>query len=145
MFGGIVQKIGRVERLERRNGSFRLAVGAPNFFKGLKTGASIAVHGTCLTAVGHTPSRAVFDVAPETVRRTTLRELQPDSRVHLERALRLGDEIGGHLVQGHVDGRGKVLYLRKRGADIELRLEALVHRCLNTSVPPNSMTKLVSG
>jgi riboflavin synthase len=99
VFTGIVREVGRVAEFDGR----RLAVDAETT---AAEGDSVAVDGVCLTAVDG--SRLVFDVADETLARTTLGGLRPGDRVNLEPALRAGEPLGGHLVQGHVDGRGSV-------------------------------------
>ena len=101
MFTGIVERTGRVARPGR---TLSIETG----WNDLKPGESIAVSGTCLTVARIQEDRAGFDVVPETIRRTTLGRLRRGDRVNLERALRAGDRLGGHLVQGHVDGTGTV-------------------------------------
>ena len=111
MFTGLVQDVGTVERVlpgPMTTLWIRTALGAGEF----APGESIAVSGACLTVVERTADQFRVDAAPETLRRTTLGELRSGSRVNLERALRLSDRLGGHLVLGHVDG---VLPLLARG------------------------------
>ena len=81
----------------------------------LRLGESIAINGACLTVTAHHRRRFTVDVSPETLRRTTLGGLAAGSHVNLERALRVGDRIGGHIVQGHVDGVGRLLAIRREG------------------------------
>ena len=104
MFTGIVEEVGVV--LDRMDS--RLVVSARAVREDTALGSSIAVSGACLTVVELGPDRLGFDVGPETRRRTTLGDLRPGDRVNLERPLRLGGLVGGHLVQGHVDGVGIV-------------------------------------
>lgn len=109
MFTGIIQGLGTV--LERRpaDGGAALTI-APDFaLEESQEGESIAVDGVCLTARAMGERRFSADVSPETLRRSTLGQLRPGGRVNLERALRLTDRLGGHLVSGHVDCTGKVL------------------------------------
>jgi riboflavin synthase len=121
MFTGIVTQRGRVERVERRaDGAARLVLSPEHAFDGLADGASVAVDGVCLTVVSQDGGRLAFDVVPETLRRTTLGERGAGERVNLERALRVGDELGGHWVQGHVDGVGEVTSVERRGGDVRL-------------------------
>lgn len=108
MFTGLVQHLGEVAKLSRDGGGARLAVLAPEFVDGVTLGESIAVNGVCLTAIAACSQACTFEVSPETLRRTNLGELQRASPVNLERALRLSDRLGGHLVQGHVDGMGRL-------------------------------------
>ena len=115
MFTGIVEDVGRVDRVrELENGrrfTFRSSIVGPD----LQPGASVAVDGACLTVVA--PAGDTFDVEAigTTLSRTVARRYQMGSRVNLERALALGDRLEGHLVQGHVDGVGEVLTVRREG------------------------------
>jgi riboflavin synthase len=110
MFTGLVTDMGVVERLEPRSGGARLTIrpGALPVDQ-LVLGESVAVNGACLTVVERGDGRMSFDAVPETLARTTLGSFRPGTRVNLERALRLSDRLGGHLVQGHVDAVGQVL------------------------------------
>jgi riboflavin synthase len=105
VFTGIVREVGTVAAVEADGGSTRLVVEAETE-AGL--GDSVAVAGVCLTVVAASPHRLAFDAVPETLRRTSLGRLAPGSRVNLEPALRAGEPMGGHVVQGHVDGVGRV-------------------------------------
>jgi len=128
VFTGIIEAIGKVESLRASaGGTRRLVVKTGLDVAILHVGASIAVDGACLTIVAKRPGRpATFqaDVGPETLTSTTLGTLAAGSRVHLERALRLGDNLGGHLVSGHVDGTGRVESARKQGNTLALRVTA---------------------
>src|SRR5262249_2547652 len=97
----------------------QLVIAVPSLSSELAAGQSVAVNGACLTIVERTGDRCRFQAGPETLRRTNLGELIPGDRVNLERALRLGDRLGGHLVQGHVDGLGRIAE-RIRQGDWEL-------------------------
>ncbi len=110
MFTGLVTDMGVVERREPRAGGARLTIrpGAMPVDE-LVLGESVAVNGACLTVVERGEGRMSFDAVPETLARTTLGSFRPGTRVNLERALRLSDRLGGHLVQGHVDAVGHVL------------------------------------
>lgn len=119
MFTGIVEEVGEV--LERRDS--RLVVSARVVQEGTAHGASIAVSGACLTVVEIGSGRLGFDVGPETRERTTLGGLRPGDLVNLERPLRLGGLVGGHLVQGHVDGVGTVAELRRDAASARLTVQ----------------------
>jgi riboflavin synthase len=119
MFTGLIQDVGVVERVSTGAATdvwVRTALGAGSF----ALGESIAVDGTCLTVVERTDATFRVQAGPETLRRTTLGMLRPGSRVHLERALRLSDRLGGHLVLGHVDAVCTVLSNRPEGGAVVL-------------------------
>lgn len=123
MFTGLVQRIGTVRRVSRGAGLvLELAADAP-WAKPLEPGESVAVNGVCLTVVKCDGSRFTADVLRETESRTGLADLLPGAKVNLERALRAGDPLGGHLVQGHVDCRGTVSAKIPRGRDFQLRVK----------------------
>ena len=110
MFTGIIQATGRVTRSEPRGGDLRLGVVAPDFdASDVALGDSIAVSGCCLTVVAHEGDTLAFDVSSESLALTTLGDLGVGDRVNLEKALRLSDRLGGHLVSGHVDGIGSIV------------------------------------
>lgn len=115
MFTGLIHEIGKVRELRRRGEGAHLRVACNQVCQGAKPGDSIAVDGACMTA--ETVSAEGFEafVSSESLLRTTLGRLTPGSRVHLEPSLKVGDPIGGHFVQGHVEGVGRVLALRKTG------------------------------
>src|SRR5262245_30592933 len=106
MFTGIVEALGTVGAIESRGAGRALEIREPIIAADLALGASVAINGTCLTVVFQENDRFRFEAGPETLRLTNLGELKPGDRVNLERALRLGDRLGGHIVQGHVDGLG---------------------------------------
>jgi riboflavin synthase len=108
MFTGIVEEIGTIRAATRHGDVVRLDVTASVAGEGSAIGASVAVNGVCLTVVTHTPGGLLFDVGPETLERTTLGRLATGDAVNLERPLRFGAAVGGHLVLGHVDGIGIV-------------------------------------
>ena len=108
MFTGLVEALGTVRDLVPDGAGRRLTVAAPSLTAELTLGESVAVNGACLTVVAFDAETCCFQVGPETLQRTNLGELRPGDRVNLERALRLGDRLGGHLVQGHIDGVGRV-------------------------------------
>jgi len=108
VFTGIVEEMGTVVTLVRAGAVLRLGVQAGATLEGSDVGASVAVNGACLTVVERPPDGFVFELGPETLARTTLGRLQPGDPVNLERPLRFGGALGGHLVLGHVDGVGTV-------------------------------------
>ncbi|MGA8277049.1 MAG: riboflavin synthase [Rhodanobacteraceae bacterium] len=116
MFSGIIQTIGRIAHVERCGEDMRLAIEAPEFgLADLQIGDSIAVSGVCLTLLAHTDSQFTIDVSAETLKCTTLGSSKNGDPVNLEKALRLTDRLGGHLVSGHVDGVGRVLSIQDDG------------------------------
>jgi riboflavin synthase len=104
VFTGIVEEVGRVRRIARDGAVARVEIDAATTHEGSDPGASVAVSGVCLTVVARDPGGFVFDVGPETLSRTTLGTLAVGDAVNLERPLRFGGALGGHLVLGHVDG-----------------------------------------
>lgn len=121
MFTGIVQKIGCVKRLSRGAGLV-IEIGFEPWQRPLEEGESVAVNGVCLTVAHCDATRLTADVLEETVSRTDIGDLLPGDRVNLERALRAGDAMGGHLVQGHVDCRGTIIAKTPKGRDFQLRV-----------------------
>jgi len=125
MFTGIVEEVGRVTRIEQRGENRRITIAAKNVPKDLKTGDSVAVSGVCLTAVDIKTDSFSADLAPETWVRTSLSRLKEEALVNLELPMKADGRLGGHIVQGHVDGVGRVVAL-ERIADSEnfwLRIE----------------------
>jgi riboflavin synthase len=115
MFTGLIEDVGRVERLQLVDRSAILTVKPHLPLRTLGLGASIAVNGACLTVVKRTQAAFAVDVSPETLRRTNLERLRAGSLVNLERSMRWQDRLGGHLVTGHVDGVGVVDSITKKG------------------------------
>lgn len=116
MFSGIVVGTGRVVSLVSGEPGIRLVVHAPGLLDGVVDGESVALNGVCLTAAGNPASdELAFDLMPETLRRSNLGRLVAGDRVNLERSLRFGDRLGGHLVQGHVDGIAEVVSVVPEG------------------------------
>jgi riboflavin synthase len=108
MFTGLVEVLGTVRDLVSDGAGCRLTVAAAEIAAELILGESVAVNGACLTVVAHDAETCSFQLGPETLQRTNLGDLRLGDRVNLERSLRLSDRLGGHLVQGHVDGVGHV-------------------------------------
>jgi len=115
MFTGIIEQMGTVTALEEQAAGARLQV-ATGLASECDVGASVAVNGACLTVVARTGERLAFDLGPETLRSTALGELGPGRPVNLERPLRLGGRLGGHLVLGHVDGVGTITDVERAGS-----------------------------
>ena len=108
MFTGLVETLGTVRELLPAEAGRELRIEAPTLAPELVLGESVAINGVCLTVVEVVGSTFRFQVGPETLQRTNLGQLQPGDRVNLERSLRLSDRLGGHLVQGHIDGVGTI-------------------------------------
>jgi riboflavin synthase len=125
MFTGIVQELGTFEAFRENDGVVRLSVRAPETAEGTAVGDSVCVNGVCLTAVGVADGTIDFDVVPETLRRSSLGGQAPGAPVNVEPALRAGEPLGGHLVQGHVDAVGKVRRSDEEGLEIDVPPEIL--------------------
>ena len=115
MFTGLVREVGTVASCEGGAGGIRIQIDAPETALGVAVGDSIAIDGVCLTVVAAGGGRFSFDAVPETLDRTALATLEPGSRVNLEPALRAGDALGGHYVQGHVDAVGRTRSVEAEG------------------------------
>jgi riboflavin synthase len=123
VFTGLVEDIGTVERIDATEDGARLEI-ATKLAGELSAGDSVAVNGACLTAADVDGGRFAADVMNQTLERTSLGPLEPGERVNVELPLRLGDRLGGHLVQGHVDGTGDVARVSDDGFARRLRIEA---------------------
>lgn len=129
MFTGIVRELGTVAAFD---GS-RLVVTAPRTAASSAVGDSVSVAGVCLTVVEHENGRLAFDVVPETLERTALARLEPGAAVNVEPSLRVGDPLGGHVVQGHVDAVGRVRAIAPEGESRRVWVDApetVVRYCL---------------
>jgi len=126
MFTGLVEGIGRITALQPLADGLRLSATAPFELATVKLGDSIAVSGPCLTVVAVTRQSFTVEVSPETLQRTNLGTKAVGARVNLERALRVGDRLGGHIVSGHIDCVGEVVRLRQgpRHVQLTVRLPA---------------------
>ena len=111
MFTGLIESTGTIVSVEKREGSQRISIEAPTIAAKLNTGDSVSVSGVCLTALDIGPTRFHADLAAETVDRTSLTTLAPESTVNLELPTPAGTPLGGHVVQGHIDGTGTLLSL----------------------------------
>ena len=121
MFTGMVEELGSLQSISKGAHSARLKIAAGQVLEGLKIGDSIAVNGVCLTVVAFDRTGFAADVMAETLLKSGLGSLRPGEKVNLERALRLGDRLGGHLVSGHIDGMG--LIRRQSTVDIAMITE----------------------
>jgi riboflavin synthase len=131
VFTGIVQGCGTVAEVVAGDGITTLRIDLPDT-NGLVRGASVAINGTCLTATDMDGPRVSFDVIPETLERTTLGQLVPGHKVNVERSLKMGDELGGHLLSGHIMFTANVSHFQRNGDGATCRLTV-----------PNAFTKYV--
>ena len=120
MFTGIVEEVGRVISIQ----SGKLVISASEVLRGVELGGSIAVNGVCLTITSFNTSSFSVDIMPETLRRTNLGLLSAGGEINLERPLTLQEPLGGHLVQGHVEGTGRVASITWEGEAMLIRFEA---------------------
>jgi riboflavin synthase len=129
MFTGLVEALGTVLSLESKGEQARLTLGIP-FAGELALGDSVAINGCCLTVAEFAPAGVAFDLLAQTLRVTSLGALAAGSVVNLERAMSVGDRFGGHFVQGHVDGAGKITRLETSGQDhiVGVALPPEIHR-----------------
>jgi riboflavin synthase len=125
MFTGIIRERGRVVAVEQGGGNVRLRLEAPRTAAQVAIGDSVAVNGVCLTAVTVEDGALAFDAVPETLRRSSLGRLEPGDEVNVEPALRVGDPLGGHYVQGHVDGVGRIRSADPAGDDVIVWVDAV--------------------
>ena len=124
MFGGLIEEMGAVSVLNRSLAGTRLTTIPSKVMEDLAVGASVSVNGTCLTVVARTDQDFSVDVSPETLQVTTLGNLTTGSPVNLERAMKLNERIGGHMVAGHVDGTGTLRGRHQEGNALILEVEA---------------------
>jgi len=124
MFTGIIEELGKVKRIQRGSKSIVLTIEATKVLEDVRLGDSIATNGVCLTVTSFKQDEFTVDVMPETMRHSSLGELKVASEVNLERALRLGDRLGGHLVSGHIDGLGIIKAKRREDNAIVVTIEA---------------------
>ena len=124
MFTGIVRELGVVVEAEEAGGGLALVVRAPQTAACTNIGDSVAIDGCCLTATRVATGSIRFHAVPETIARTTLRDLERDHEVNVEPAVRAGEELGGHYVQGHVDAVGRVQSVEAEGEGLRVFVEA---------------------
>jgi riboflavin synthase len=121
MFTGIVEDVGKVREIKTKSKDVLFIIQVKNIDAGeIGLGESIAVNGTCLTVISSGKNNFTVEASHETLKRTNLSKLKVGSKVNLERALKIGGRLGGHIVNGHVDGIGKVESIEKRGKSIEI-------------------------
>ena len=124
MFTGIVEEVGRVQRLWQSDGGWQLCIAAASVLADVQLGHSIAINGTCLTVTEFNSDSFTVGLSPETLRCTNLGDLLPAAEVNLERSLAANGRIGGHFVQGHVDGTGIITKKQPEGDSLWLTVEA---------------------
>jgi riboflavin synthase len=115
VFTGLIEELGSIRSVERHDSGSRIIITADLVTSDISNGDSVAVNGVCLTAVDVTSKSFAADVSPETLDRTTLGNLNTDAPVNLERAVTPSTRLGGHIVQGHVDGRGTFISAEQKG------------------------------
>ncbi|OWZ84545.1 riboflavin synthase [Natranaerobius trueperi] len=115
MFTGIVEEVGKIKSVSQEKDSIKLTISANIILDDVKLGDSISTNGVCLTVTRVGKDFFVADVMPETIRRSNLRYAKPNTPVNLERAMRLADRLGGHIVSGHVDGLAKIVGRKMEG------------------------------
>ena len=126
MFSGIIETIGAIRSLRKDAKGARITIEAPGLLNGVRLGDSIALNGVCVTVVDFDERKFEADLSIETLRRTNLGELAVGDGCNLERAMALGERLGGHLVSGHVDGVGRIKSRKNEGDSIWLTFEAPV-------------------
>jgi len=140
MFTGLIEEMGTVESIKRRAGSMELTISGKKVIEDLKEGDSISVNGVCLTVTSYELRVTSFkvDVSPETLRKTNLGELKIREKVNLERALKMGERLGGHFVTGHIDGVGIIKKKIKEGDTFLFEIEA-PGEIMNYIIPKGSI------
>ena len=134
MFTGLIEDLGTLLALRRGSESAAITIATSLPMAELRIGDSVAVNGVCLTVTAFGDGRFTADISPETLEKSNLAQLQRGAHVNLERALRLGDRLGGHLVTGHVDGQGTILERTRRGNSwyLAFQCDAALSRLLVT-------------
>ena len=115
MFTGLIEEIGEIKSIEKGAKYGKITIKATEIMNGIKLGDSVSTNGVCLTVTEFSKSSFSVDVMAETIRSSNLGKLKPGSKVNLERALRLSDRLGGHIVSGHIDGTGTIMNLSNEG------------------------------
>jgi riboflavin synthase len=145
MFTGIIRELGRVDAVEETEHGVRLRIGGPETAAHAGVGDSVAVSGVCLTVTEADDGALAFDAVPETLRRSTLGRLAAGSPVNLEPALEAGDSVGGHFVQGHVDGVGRVRRVTDEGLEIEAAPDILRYCVEKGSIAVEGVSLTIAG
>ena len=145
MFTGIVRELGRVETVERADQGVQLRVYAPETASRTSAGDSVSVNGVCLTVTENGDGVLAFDAVPETLRRSALGRLEEGRGVNIEPALEAGDPVGGHFVQGHVDGVGRVRRITDEGLEIEAGPQILRYCVEKGSIAVEGVSLTIAG
>jgi riboflavin synthase len=124
MFTGIVEEIGKIESVVKSEKSARITIKAHKVLEDVKLGDSISTNGVCLTVTAFNTGKFTVDVMAETMRRSNLSSISPGTEINLERALRAGDRLGGHMVSGHIDGTGTIKAFEEEDNAVWLTIEA---------------------
>lgn len=124
MFTGIIEEVGKIEKIEKKGNSASITIKCNKVLEGTKIGDSIAVNGICLTVTNISKNSYETDVMPETMRRSSLDNIKKGDPVNLERALKLEKRLGGHIVSGHIDGTGKIERIEKEANAIWYQISA---------------------
>lgn len=124
MFTGLVEEIGFLETITGSEQASRLVIRCDKVLEGVQLGDSISVNGICLTVTSYTARHFTVDVMPETMKKTSLRQARPGQRVNLERAMKLGDRFGGHIVSGHIDSIGTIVAREPHANAVLFRIKA---------------------
>lgn len=124
MFTGLIEDVGQIDAVAPSEGKTQLTISAALLNDAQPLGASLAVDGVCLTVTSWQPGVVTVDAGPETLARTTLGRVRAGSEVNLERPLRLGDRLGGHMVAGHVDGVARIQRVVPRGDAVDITVDA---------------------
>jgi len=122
IFTGLIMETGSVRRIDRRSDGARIVISARTVLEGTRIGDSISINGADLTVIELAPDSFSADASLETLKRTTLGDLSPGRPVNLERALAVGERLGGHMVQGHIDGTGTVVSIQPEGNAYRVRI-----------------------
>ncbi|MEK7643954.1 MAG: riboflavin synthase [Patescibacteria group bacterium] len=148
MFSGLVGAMAKVISIKPKAGGFILGVECKKISAGIKSGSSVALNGVCLSVLKKTDRKIFFEVMSETIRKTTLGEIKVGDAVNLERSLRVGDELGGHFVFGHVDGVGEIVEIDNTDGNPLLTVEPLANLleffCPQGSVAMNGVSLTVA-
>ncbi|MBF7096721.1 riboflavin synthase [Alkalibacter mobilis] len=124
MFTGLIEEIGEIIEIKRGTSSARMKIRAEKVLEDVKKGDSIAVNGICLTVTSFDKTCFYVDVMPETLRRSSLKDVQGTGKVNLERAMLMGGRFGGHIVSGHIDGTGRIISKIREDNAVRIKIQA---------------------